>query len=63
VEVGLLSCLCQEGMSSIPRCEAAPCNPNQRLPMVVVPSGATAATLIFKWELALGKHTSHHAAN
>lgn len=63
LEVGLLSCLCQEGMSSLPPCEAAPYFPDQRLRMVVLPLGATAANLIFKWEFALGKIKNLQAAN
>lgn len=63
LEVGLLSCLCQEGMSSLPCCEAAPYVSNQRPLVVIVPLGATAANPIFKWELALGEIKNLHAAN
>lgn len=63
LEVGLLSCFCWEGMRSVPRHEAPPYVPNQRLLVAVVPLGATAADLIFKWELALGKIKNIHTAN
>lgn len=62
-EVGLFPCLRQEEMSNLPQCKAAPYVPNQRLLVAVVLFGAAAASLIFKWELSLGKIKSLHSPN
>lgn len=58
LEVRLLLCLCQERTSSLPHHVF-----NQGLMMAVVPSGATADNLLFKWELVLAKIKSLHTAN